>query len=339
VAVGLLCVTLAAASLCASQDPVRCEFDSWAQRFEKTYATTEEAARRFAIFSQARLDVMALNAASAPGTATFALNALADLTDAEKSRLRGYRYNPNRVRKYEPVKKVMKAIPDDYDLRALNATTRVWNQLEHGNYQFCGNCYAIAATGALETTWFLSGSYNGTVVPLSISQATDCPGNGEGCENGGEVEDVFAYYLNKGSETESDYPYDNQDGSTHSCKAKSSKTVVTPSSWADVCSKDENCMQSTMIAQGPLGIAMYADAKAFDNYAGGVMTAKQCGYPGKKSSLDHALLLVGYNTTADTPYWIVKNSYGTDWGVAGYLYVTMGENTCGISEQVSYIQM
>jgi hypothetical protein len=51
----------------------------------------------------------------------------------------------------------------------------------------------------------------------------------------------------------------------------------------------------------------------------------QCAYPGKKSKLNHALLVVGYNTTADTPYWIVKNSYGTGWGVAGYLYVTMGE--------------
>jgi hypothetical protein len=99
---------------------------------------------------------MALNAASAPGTATFAVNALADLTDAEKSRLRGFRYNPNRVLNHAPANKVTTAIPADYDLRALNATTRVWNQLQHGNYEFCGNCYAIAATGALETTWYVS---------------------------------------------------------------------------------------------------------------------------------------------------------------------------------------
>ncbi len=99
---------------------------------------------------------MELNAASAPGSATFALNALADLTDAEKSQLRGYRYNPNRARKYAPAKRVVTPIPDDYDLRALNATTRVWNQLDHGKYKFCGNCYAITAAGALETTWCVS---------------------------------------------------------------------------------------------------------------------------------------------------------------------------------------
>jgi C1A family cysteine protease len=55
--------------------------------------------------------------------------------------------------------------------------------------------------------------------------------------------------------------------------------------------------------------------------------------------LDHALLVVGYNTTADIPYWIVKNSYGTGWGVAGYLYVTIGEVRNGCETLPHFIHM
>ncbi len=30
------------------------------------------------------------------------------------------------------------------------------------------------------------------------------------------------------------------------------------------------------------------------------------------------LKLIGYNTTASTPYWIVRNSWNTDWGVYAF---------------------
>jgi len=47
--------------------------------------------------------------------------------------------------------------------------------------------------------------------------------------------------------------------------------------------------------------------------------------------------LVGYNTTAPTPYWIVRNSWNTDWGIDGYIYLSMGSDTCGIAHDATYV--
>ena len=49
-------------------------------------------------------------------------------------------------------------------------------------------------------------------------------------------------------------------------------------------------------------------------------------------TVDHAVLLVGYNTTGNTSYWIIKNSWGAAWGEEGYLYLARGSNECGISD-------
>ncbi len=51
---------------------------------------------------------------------------------------------------------------------------------------------------------------------------------------------------------------------------------------------------------------------AFQLYGGGVFDA-ECG-----TALDHAVLVVGYGTasngTHNLPYWLVKNSWGAEWG-------------------------
>ena len=46
-------------------------------------------------------------------------------------------------------------------------------------------------------------------------------------------------------------------------------------------------------------------------------------------TVNHAVLAVGYDSSAPEPYWIVKNSWGTDWGDNGYFKIKMGVNMCG----------
>merc|ERR1712226_601719 len=43
----------------------------------------------------------------------------------------------------------------------------------------------------------------------------------------------------------------------------------------------------------------------------------------------------GFNTTAATPYWIVRNSWSDTWGEEGYIYLEMPENTCGLADDAT----
>ncbi|CAJ1014516.1 Papain family cysteine protease/Peptidase C1-like family/Protein of unknown function (DUF3586), putative [Leishmania lindenbergi] len=83
-------------------------------------------------------------------------------------------------------------------------------------------------------------------------------------------------------------------------------------------------MAAWLAANGPIAVAV--DASAFLSYTGGILTS--CD--GKQ--LNHGVLLVGYNMTGSVPYWVIKNSWGENWGEKGYVRVLKGTNECLIQE-------
>jgi len=85
---------------------------------------------------------------------------------------------------------------------------------------------------------------------------------------------------------------------------------------------------------GPVSIA-FEVLSDFFGYSGGVYTSSDCS--GSPSDVNHAVLVVGYDTTEDgQDYWIIKNSWGGDWGQSGYFWMERGKNMCGISDCASY---
>jgi len=81
------------------------------------------------------------------------------------------------------------------------------------------------------------------------------------------------------------------------------------------------------VALRPVSVSVEADQAAWQSYKSGIITSN-CG-----TTLDHAVNIVGYNNTGDTPYWIVRNSWGTSWGEKGYIriLISSGSGVCGIN--------
>merc|ERR1711918_232778 len=63
-----------------------------------------------------------------------------------------------------------------------------------------------------------------------------------------------------------------------------------------------------------------------------------CGKHNQKCSgaaydLDHCVQLVGYDMSGSSPYWKVRNSWGTSWGEDGFIRLPFGKNACGVAER------
>lgn len=86
------------------------------------------------------------------------------------------------------------------------------------------------------------------------------------------------------------------------------------------------------LEKSPLSICV--NAGNWNDYTGGVMTSAACGPMGAMYQ-DHCVMATGFNSTAPTPYWIVRNSWSSTWGESGYVYLEMSKNTCGLADDAT----
>eukprot|EP01087_Luapelamoeba_hula_P008213 TRINITY_DN203_c0_g1_i1.p1 TRINITY_DN203_c0_g1~~TRINITY_DN203_c0_g1_i1.p1 ORF type:complete len:323 (-),score=38.21 TRINITY_DN203_c0_g1_i1:201-1169(-) len=210
-------------------------------------------------------------------------------------------------------------LPALFDWRNKGVVTPVYNQGQ------CGSCWAFSTTENIESMWALAGN---SLTQLSMQQIVDCDTSDDGC-NGGDPPTAYQYVQSAGGlEAYSSYPYTAQDGY---CQFSSSSVVAQISGWNYATqSQDENAMANFLVQYGPLSICV--DAESWQYYNGGVITSGDgCG-----TSLDHCVMATGFSTQGSNgPYWIVRNSWGTDWGMSGYLFVQMGANVCGIAQEAT----
>jgi len=131
-----------------------------------------------------------------------------------------------------------------------------------------------------------------------------------------------------GQDTEASYPYTAGGGQSGSCNFQSGSVAGTLSGPQDVSDGDESALQSFLQNNGPPSVCV--DASSWSSYTGGVMTSCGC-------NIDHAVQATGISSQFGTPAYIVRNSWNTDWGVNGFIYLQIGQNMCCVANEVSWV--
>jgi len=246
------------------------------------------------------------------GEAVFGITKFSDLTPAE-FKATYLTYIPRNVTKRTEIQ-LDGAVAATVDWRTKGVITPVKDQGQ------CGSCWAFSATEAIESYAALSGK---ALVALSPQQINSCDKVDGGC-NGGNTETAYEYVAKAGGlESGADYPYTSGGGTTGTCHFDASKVAIKIKSYTSVA-KGETSLQSAL-NNGPVSICLAADA--FQSYRSGIL--QSC--PGQ---VDHCVQAVGYDSGAN--YWIVRNSWGTSWGEAGYIRIAIGKDLCKISDDITF---
>jgi len=233
----------------------------------------------------------------------------------------------------------VKDIPDNWDWRQKGVVTPVKDQGQ------CGSCWAFSTIAVIESQYALHGN---PLTQFSEQLLVDCshgcseePPYGkvcnQGCDGGWQWNSYVDIEAWGGVELETDYPYTAEDGN---CRLDKKKVEAPIKNYTCLSAQkggaNETDMAAYLVQHGPLAIALNADY--LQDYNSGIIDpwfSWECD----STSLDHALLLVGYGVEDGTLFWLVKNSWGSDWGETGYFRMVRGWGCCGINNAVSAVIM
>eukprot|EP01090_Pellita_catalonica_P008282 TRINITY_DN18_c0_g2_i1.p1 TRINITY_DN18_c0_g2~~TRINITY_DN18_c0_g2_i1.p1 ORF type:complete len:326 (+),score=62.01 TRINITY_DN18_c0_g2_i1:25-1002(+) len=313
----LLGVVLAAA---LSPEQVTNKFIEFQNTYGRFYPTSSEYNNRLSIFTENLKFVEEMNANSE--NPVFGITKYMDVSREEFANTVLMRELPvQRDPKRGPyqAQNFTAAAPSSYDWRthSPSVVTPVYNQGQ------CGSCWAFSATENVESQWALAGN---SLTKLSMQQVVDCDTTSYGC-GGGWPYLAYAYLESAGGQDSyASYPYTAENGQ---CVFKSADVVAKLSGWSYVTKDEsESEMVSYLVEHGPLSVCV--DASSWQFYSSGVYMASDCS-----TSIDHCVEAIGYNTGASTPYWIIRNSWGTDWGLNGYMHLQYGKDACAVAQVVT----
>jgi len=260
---------------------------------------------------QMRVKKMLMNNANPSKTWKLSLNKFSDWTKDELKGMRGLKLAHKKFRNFVPV-----AVDPNFDVDApINIDWRTKGVVtDVKNQGSCGSCWSFGTAETLESYWALAGN---PLTVLSEQQILDCTPNPNGCGGtggceGGTVELAYARIIVMGGlSTEQSYPYQ---GTDESCQQSQVVPVANMSSYVNLPSNVLAPMLAHIANNGPIAISV--DASSWSDYGGGVYDGCDQSNP----DLDHAVQLVGAGTDPSLgDYWLVRNSWGADWGESGYI--------------------
>lgn len=195
-------------------------------------------------------------------------------------------------------------LPDKLDYREQGYVTPAKNQKN------CGACWAFGTVAPLESAILI---YDNKTEDLSEQALVSCNPWGYSCNGGWYAFDMF---IDDGAALESCQPYTGSDKTK--CNNCSGSYYIL--NWNYVSSQEMPSVdeiKTAILIYGPVAAGMHA-SDAFMFYKGGVWTKDEEG------DINHAIAIVGWDDTKSPPAWIIKNSWGNDWGENGFAYVAYG---------------
>jgi len=306
-------------------------FEEFAIKYDKTYPNEGEMLYRLKVFKDRVAEAHILNEESKRlgSTATFGVTKFSELTLEEfKSQylmtnmppIPEEKMYPNYMEPDSSVSHLYsskQSPPAAFDWANTTGTeTPVYDQ---GG---CGSCWAFSATENHESRY--ARQHNQAAQSMSVQQILDCDDPSQyGC-GGGWPSQAWEYIQSQGGQDQwSCYPYVGEVQS--SCNWNGGCNAGGIVSWSWIFPNDEANMLLWLWGNAPISICL--DASSWNSYTGGIIMSSQCS-----QNTGHCVLLSGWNMNGNPSYWNVRNSWGTNWGMNGFIFLQYGANTCGMAQ-------
>jgi len=214
----------------------------------------------------------------------------------------------------------------------------------------CGSCWTFGTIASIETAY---ARQTGKQQLFSEQALLDCVFNCDdsGCNqacNGGFQDTAYNYMLANAQpviQTEQDYPYE---GIGNRCRVdNNTASPVRLKEWVQVNAQgNPNLLKEALMFYGPMTVSLDAKPKDMYFYKEGIFASPECKT--SADTLDHVVIVSGYGRSPEgVEYWIVKNTWSSNWGQDGYVYIAIDppfkdgkwNNDCGIGTQAIFVEL